>query len=726
VLGQKEKGGGKLADSLNDGNLTPDTGVIRFDVKPGASLVAEDPIAEKWARIDELRARGDVEYAHPNWQFELSATPNDPQYSKQWHYPAIQLPAAWDLTTGSSTVRIAVLDTGRTGHSDLGNKWLSGIEYDAVYQDGSADADSSNTWRHGVHVASIAAGSTNNGFNSAGVCWNCQLMNVKVAQGNSVNLSGAIRGIYWAIENGARVINMSFESNGVPCSNSSMAAMYDAANFAASRNVTLVAAAGNIGSNAANTVPASCPGVIAVAATDPSNMLAAYSNRGAVTLAAPGGAASLVNGKIGSDAYGASIGCPADAASSFGTGTQGVVANWTTSTGAHCDRYLSGTSMAAPHVAGVVGLMLSRNPSLTPTQIRSILQSSATQLPACGSNCGAGLLNALGAVQQAAPLPFSDPKPIANFTVQCTGLECTFNGSSSTDNSGIVAYEWILPGQQFKMGAVVSAFMPGYGSKTARLRVTDNRGQSTEITGFVNPAQPTLTPIVGSYYNPNRSGNGLDVFETSDGGFVVGWYTYEATGERDPVWYISGVGPRIGARWTPTFTPWTCNGRNTIASQGGSVSLDSFSPSVAWFSWVLNGVAGGERFAYLAGGQGRSGSWYVPTQSGWGINVQESGSTLGAFVSFYNNGQPRWMLGTTSPSSNATIPLSYYKGVGLCPSCGGTTSPTIDNRWGSSSMNLQIATGASTTGYASTDIKYDGFYPKWVRPLQSISILTKP
>lgn len=716
-----------LAETLHIEDLTPETSFVRFTPEPGTNRMAPDPIAETWRLIDELGARDDIEYAHPNWQFELSATPNDPQYAKQWHYPAIQLPAAWDLTTGSSTVRIAILDTGRTSHPDLAGKWLSGVEYDAANQDGNAAGDPSNTWRHGVHVASIAGGSTNNGSNSAGVCQNCQLLNVKVAQGNSIYLANVMRGIRWAVDNGARVINMSFEANGVPCSNSSMAGMYDAANYAASRNVTMVAAAGNRGGKAGNTVPASCPGVIAVAATDPNNTLAAYSNRGAVTLAAPGGAASLVNSQIGTDAYGAGLGCPADPSSAFGASTQGVVANWTTSSGAHCDRYLSGTSMAAPHVAGVVGLMLSRNPALTPSQIRSILQSTATPLSSCGGMCGAGLLNALSAVQQAAPLPVNDPKPVPQMTVQCNGLDCTFNGSGSTDNLGIVSYEWILPGQQFKRGSVVNAFMPGYAGTPARLRVTDNRGQSSEITRTISPTQPNLTPTVGHYYNPNRPGNGLDVYETPNGGYMVLWYTYETYGT--PVWYISDVAARNGARWTQVLYRVTWNGTNTTLATVGTVSLDFSHASTVWFSWVLNGVSGGERYTYLYGGQGRSGAWYVPTESGWGIQVQESGTSLDTIVAFYDGSEPRWMKGSTFPTSNATFPLSYYNGIGLCPSCGGTAAPVVNYDWDQSSMNLQIANGSSTTGYASTNIKvfYSfSLHDVWVRSQQALAILTKP
>jgi subtilisin family serine protease len=681
----------------------------------------QDPAAATWAQIRALQARADVEYAHPNWLFQLSAVPNDVQYPNQWHYPLVQLPAAWDLTIGTPTTRIAILDTGRTAHPDLSAKWVPGLEYDAASEDGNAEASPSNTWRHAVHVAGIAGGTTNNGTGTAGVCWSCQLLNVNVAYSNSPDLASVVRGITWAVNNGAQILNMSFESNGLPCSDPSMTAMRNAIAFAVSNNVVPVAAAGNQGVNAANTVPASCPSTIAVAATDRNNALASYSNRGAVTLAAPGGG----------DNYGAGIGCPADPASIFTTSTLAVVSTWTTSPASgsvHCYRHLGGTSMSAPHVAGVVGLMLSRNPSLTPTQVRSILQTTAQPLPGCAGNCGAGLLNALGAVQQAAPLPAGDALPVPRITVSCSGLSCTFNGTTSTDDLGIVAYQWTLPGQQRRNGAVTTFFMPGYVGQTVRLRVTDTTGHSVETSQVVTPSQPSVTPMAGSWYNPQRSGNGLDLFETSGGQWLIAWYTYEVGG--DPVWYSSGTASKVGARWSaPLYrVTWNSVTSTTTTTTVGSVSLDFASASSAWFSWVLNGVAGGEPFSYLFGGQGRSGSWYVPTQSGWGIQAQESGGTLAAAVSFYVQGQPRWMQGTAAAASNVTIPLSYRTGRGLCPSCGGSTPPVVDTSWSFSSMNLQIADGNATTGQASTDIQDFGppFTPIWVRPLQTISLLTKP
>lgn len=632
-------------------------------------------------------------------------------------------------------MRIAILDSGRTKHSDLAGKWLSGIEYDAAREDG--DATSSLSFNHGVAVASIAGGSTNNSINSAGVCWGCRLLNVNI-RGAQDNVAAVVRGIHWAVDNGARVINMSFEI-GEPCSD--ISALNEAANDAASEGVTLVAAAGNASTDAKNTSPASCPGVIAVAATGKNKALAEYSNYGTVTLAAPGGAASRMEDPekpnawvIGLDAYGARIDkmdCGDDQASVFGTSTQGVVANWTTGTKKHCDRYLSGTSLAAPHVAGVVGLMLSRNPSLTPPEIRQILKDTAQ--PACGGKCGAGLLDAFAAVKKAAPLPVNDPKPFASFTVLCSKLQCTFDASGSTDNTGIVAYEWILPGQQFDMGQVVNAFMPGYGLKSAQLRVTDGRGQSTLISKNFTISQPIVNPVAGQYYNPARPDNRIDLYETSDSGLTLTWYTFDGAG--NPVWYTSGAGQRLGARWSQPLYKSSWKYGVWTSVKVGTVSLDFTSSTEAWFSWVLDtmiggepvAVPGGERFYHLFGGQGRSGAWFMSPEPGWGISVQEGGAKLGVSVGFHVTGYgPTWARSQwVSTGSNLTVPMSVYKGRTLCPACGGKTAATIDDTY-NASVTLQIANGSVTSGNAATQINWNLYQGSWNRTLRPIQLLTKP
>ena len=114
-----------------------------------------------------------------------------------------------------------------------------------------------------------------------------------------------------------------------------------------------------------------------------------------------------------------------------------------------------------------------------------------------------------------------------------------------------------------------------------------------------------------------------------------------------------------------------------------------------------------------------------PTQPGWGISVQESGQELETNVGFFTGVGPTWARSKrVPPSSNLSLPLTVYRGKGLCPSCGGK-SPAIPNNLFSGSMKLQIADGSTTSGSASTSITYN-YLGSWIRPLQTIQLLTKP
>lgn len=364
--------------------------LVRLDTPTPRLYTAAQMKDETLALLQRLRARSDVKYAQLNYLFAFSHTPNDPLYAQQWHYPLISLPAAWDITRGSSAVRIAILDSGRSGHPELNGKW-GPVEYNAPAV--GQPATDNGSWRHGTHVAGIAGGASNNGVGGAGVCHNCQLLNAKVGDTTTgISINSIVNGIQWATDNGARVMNMSFEYPSA-CTQASFPALRDAIARANDHGVSLVAAAGNNAVNVDNVTPASCPGVISVAASDRNNALAGYSSRGPnIGVTAPGGA----------QFYGAAIGCPADPASGFTpTDFSGAVSAWTTSPGsgnAHCYRHLGGTSMAAPHVAGTIGLMLSANGGLLPEHVRNLIRGTASALPACGTNCGPGLLNAYAAV----------------------------------------------------------------------------------------------------------------------------------------------------------------------------------------------------------------------------------------------------------------------------------------------------------------------------------------
>ncbi|WAS89984.1 S8 family serine peptidase [Nannocystis punicea] len=378
---------------------------------------------ESEADLDELEAPADDEVEVRS----LTLEPNDPLYTsgQKWHYGAILLPEAWWLSTGSPAVTIAVADSGKLPHSEL--TWAGGYDFFA----GDPDPTDPGDYHHGIHVAGTIAAIGNNGVGGAGICWNCQLRPIRVAQsgGNaqvgdpgmneptSTLLARAIR--YAAglpTDNGrgqivqassrADVVNISIGNLPSPCP----VDLRNAVDEASAAGTVVVAAAGNGDSgttwppspdfDASHYLWSKCqsPDLIVVTAVDEfgnaepyalqNNAVAKYAG---ITIAAPGG--SAVNGQAG---QGALIGCPPDPSQ---TGTHGVVSTWIPygQTTPQCHRHWAGTSMAAPHVSGVVGLMRARNPSLTVPQIKKILVKTAKAIPCVG--CGAGMLNASGAVK---------------------------------------------------------------------------------------------------------------------------------------------------------------------------------------------------------------------------------------------------------------------------------------------------------------------------------------
>lgn len=361
--------------------------------------------------------------------FHAQALTNDPLSAQQWTLNAIRAPQAWALApAGGERIRVAVLDTGYSEHPDI--NWAKDGAGQDFYLDATqvldddekAGQDPRNvpSYTHGTHVAGIVAARTNNGQGIAGVCPQCEVVSIKI---DPVDQDIA-RGVQLAVQAGARVINLSLAQPDVSCSASETYKLTKAAIASAvSAGVSVVAAAGNHNTpdisygneplprarvDVANVSPASCPGVISVGASlgtpQQPNVEAPYSNGGpSLTLTAPGGGVTIEDGL-----YGAGVEpCPLQnnvGNRGFSTSRVGVLATWAEGTGTqwvHCYRYLSGTSMAAPHVSGVIGLMLSVNPSLSPAQIANILQSSAGPVVCPSGGCGAGMLNAEAAVSQA-------------------------------------------------------------------------------------------------------------------------------------------------------------------------------------------------------------------------------------------------------------------------------------------------------------------------------------
>jgi serine protease len=355
---------------------------------------------------DLMASDATVEYAEPDRIMKPMFTPNDPMFSQQWDYTDVtggmRLPAAWDKSTGTG-IRVAVIDTGYRPHVDLQGQILAGYDFIAdttISNDGTgrdSDASDPGDWTtagqcgvgqpasnsswHGTHVAGTIAALTNNGIGVAGVAYGAKVVPVRVLGQCGGYTSDIADGIIWAsggtvsgvtnIAARAQVINMSLGGGGA-CDTTTQ----NAINGARSRGTVVVVAAGNENQNASNSSPANCSGVIAVAATNKSGGRASYSNYGTIVdVAAPGGDS------------GAAILSTLNA----GTTTPGA------------DNYVGymGTSMATPHVAGVVALMLAKNPALTPDDVEAKLKSSARAFPASCSGCGAGIVDASAAVDAA-------------------------------------------------------------------------------------------------------------------------------------------------------------------------------------------------------------------------------------------------------------------------------------------------------------------------------------
>ncbi|MGX5915462.1 S8 family peptidase [Aliidiomarina sp. Khilg15.8] len=386
--------------------------------------IREDDYADSMARLptrrekkkifDAILSDPSVEFVEENRLHQPLQAVNDPRYSEQWHYfeavGGVNAPAAWsDGVTGQGAV-VAVLDTGYRPHTDLNANLLPG--YDMISDswmanDGDGrDSDASDpgdwveagacgggrpaqqttsSW-HGTHVAGTIAAESNNSQGVAGVAYNASVVPVRVLGRCGGTTADIADGILWASgasvpgttsnQNPADVINLSLGGQG-SCQSVTQMAIDTARNNGSS----VVVAAGNSDADASNFTPASCNGVISVAATNRDGGRSYYSNYGSsVTLAAPGGAQSFAGDSEGVlSTYNSGSTTPAGDSYSFS----------------------QGTSMAAPHVAGVAALLKEANPNATPNDIEQYLTSTARSFPSTCNGCGVGIIDAGAAVAAA-------------------------------------------------------------------------------------------------------------------------------------------------------------------------------------------------------------------------------------------------------------------------------------------------------------------------------------
>ncbi len=553
-------------------------------------------LAEARAVAQRLRATGRVEFAEPDVRARALSVPNDPYFRYQWHLDepesvagGINAVGAWDITQGSPSVVVAVVDSGILAHSDLAAQVLPGYDFVSTTlhsNDGNGrDNDPSDpgewisanetgtygedkakpsTW-HGTHVAGIVAAAGNNASGVVGVAWRSRILPVRVLGKGGGTTSDITDGIVWAAGGNvpgvpanpypAKVINLSLGGSGV-CSQT----YQNAIDFARSKGAVVIVAAGNDTVDMADASPANCAGVISVAAVSKTGALASYSNFGSgVTLSAPGGDSG---GGI------------------FSTGDMGI----TTPLHDNSFIYAQGTSMAAPVVSGVAALMLAVNPALTPDQIKAMLVYSASKFPTGTKSdctplkCGAGIVNALSAVRAAASGPAGQVLPVpqsgwwwnpaqagtgyaleirndglfmAGFQYDASGAPTWFVASGTmTDAMHFTGDAIPYSGGQTLKG-VFKPTTAGTSLGVLNLAFSDaNHGSITWPNGVVTTiqrfdidnvhsaslSQTGFTPEAGWWWNAAEPGRGF-ALEIQGTNFFIAGFMYDDLGK--PTWYVS-------------------------------------------------------------------------------------------------------------------------------------------------------------------------------------------
>lgn len=386
----------------------------------------------KQSEVIKAKSNPDVVRVEKDLKRKILATPNDPLYSSdQWDLRKIQLntlqastpppssaTSGWDISTGSSSVTIAVIDTGYdVSHPDMqGNVWtnIAEVANNGVDDDGNGYVDDRNGFDfscddnnndgdcvdpgdrprgpdvydyngHGSHVSGTIGATANNAKGVTGICWSCKVMPLKVINSNGYGFDSDIAdAIYYAADNGAKVINMSLGGGGYS------QLLQDAVDYAWTvKDVVVVSASGNDGKSASDSYPSGLDRTISVGATDSLDNTAGYSNTGPkMDLVAPG----------------SNIASTIPCSRAGGCGTSGTYA------------YLDGTSMASPHVAGVVGLIRSYYPGWDAFKVRYALLKNIQDLGTTGFNnsSGFGRLDALKSLQATSTIGADSTSPLSS------------------------------------------------------------------------------------------------------------------------------------------------------------------------------------------------------------------------------------------------------------------------------------------------------------------------
>ncbi|MFB7462186.1 S8 family serine peptidase [Streptomyces sp. NPDC056224] len=502
----------------------------------GAALVSLGSPADAAKVMAQFRADPDVAYVEPDSRAYALATPNDTEYAKQWDLfeptAGMNVPAAWDKTTGSG-VTVAVIDTGYVAHSDVAPNVVAGYDFissstaardgngrdnnpadqgdwSAAGECGTGSTASNSSW-HGTHVAGTIAAATNNAKGVAGIAYNAKIQPVRVLGKCGGATSDIVDAITWASggtvagvpanATPAKVINMSLGGSGA-CT----ATYQNAINAAVGRGTTVVVAAGNSNSDAAGFSPASCNNVINVAASNRTGDRSFYSNYGAIIdVAAPGGETRRAT----------------DTPGTVTTPENGILSTLnagTTTPGAEIYKPYQGTSMAAPHVAGLAALLVAAKPSLTPAQVESAIKTNARPLAGtCTGGCGSGLADAAATVNAVTSVPAPTYQNTTDVAIPDNGgaVSSSITVSGRTGNAPAALKVYVDIKHSYRGDVVIDLVGPG-GAVVQRLKNSSSSDSAANISDTYTVNASAL-PANGTWQLRVQ-----DVY-TADTGYIDSW-----------------------------------------------------------------------------------------------------------------------------------------------------------------------------------------------------------
>jgi thermitase len=454
-----------------------------------------------------------------------AVTPSDPNFPSQWHLPKIQAPDAWAVTTGSSAVTIAIIDSGIDGtHPDLGSKLVPGWSFL------TGTSNTADVLGHGTAVAGTAGAATNNGIGVAGVSWGSMLMPLVVLDSTDyASYSNIASAITYAADHGVRVINISIGGS------SASSTLQSAVDYAWNKGAVIFASAMN-NSTSSPYYPAACTNVVAVSATDTNDTLASFSNYGSwIDLSAPGNyILTTTNG--------------------------GGYGSW------------YGTSFASPISAAVASLVLSLKPGLSNSALVALLNQSADDLGTAGWDqyFGYGRVNAYKAVLAAGTATTDTTPPSVSISNPANGG--TVAGTiqvqgTATDNVGVTTIRFYVDNQVVTT-ASSSPFSFSWnsvnvanGTHTLQVTASDAAGNIGSATVFVNinnQIATNNTPPLVAIVSPTTGASlstvtGVQITASATDNVAVSQVSF----------YIDNV-----LKCTDSSAPYTCNWNTKKATSG--------------------------------------------------------------------------------------------------------------------------------------------------------------